>query len=510
MYKFKYLAMIICCVQSVIRVILAERPQEVAPGLVMAGAHVGRTIKWNHPSHPHPLSLLDAQKTYSAYDGKWRCDVCQKVYDAKRAPFVEPVYRDSEDPDHRHFYHCSRCNFDVCSVCFKGHIHTFHRHRLKKARTTIVYPDPDSLWRCDGCKTVHSEHTDQLCYHCQKCEVDLCSTCFTGTWSHILHSSGMTDPQGHTLKPMDPRIEYRTYQEWTCDNCNSLFSCLSENIAFHCSKCNFDLCEKCFSGEKHHLHLHPIVLIKAKSNSMLKCSNCENPIHQTYYHCKHQSCKYCLCVNCHSRQPQLHPYHPHPLHVCDPLVQYPQSGGMWHCDRCTSNSVSRRPTPLSHAETMYHCQECEFDLCYSCYSEGLMPGHNSAVQEDIIRPVQVTQEASYNTPETSDFSYSSGYATYQPYSHTTYYTTQDYQSRLSRPLVTGMQAPLTFLPSLQAPSHRMCILCQRSEATTTFIHRGRPHSGHPLCCSSCAIDVLSHRRPCPACKIPPDDVFHTS
>lgn len=462
---------------------------------------MGRIIKWNHPSHPHPLTLLDAQNTYRAYEGKWRCDVCRRVYDAKRPP---TAYSDSEEPDHRHFYHCSQCNFDVCRACFKGHIHTFHHHRLKKARTTIVYPDPDALWRCDACKVVHSEHTDQLCYHCQKCEVDLCSTCFRGEWSHVLHSS-MRDSQEHTLKPMDPRIEYRTYQEWMCDNCNRLFSCQSKDTAFHCSKCNFDLCETCFSGEKHHLHPHPLVSIQAKDNSTLECSNCEMPIRQmTHYCCRRPSCQYLLCVNCYAKQPQLHPCHSHPLHVCDPLVEYPQSGGMWHCDQCTSNSINRQPVPLSYTETMYHCDKCEFDLCHSCYSEGLS-SHNS-MQEDVLRPVQVAEEASYNTtPETSDFTYSSGYGTYQP---TTYYTSEDYRSRLSRPLVTGMQASLHFLPPLQVPSHKLCIVCRRSEATTTFMHGGTPHSGHPLCCSSCATDIVSNRRPCPACRIPPDNIFH--
>jgi hypothetical protein len=478
------------------------------------GAHVGRVIKWNHPSHPHPITLLDALTTYGAYEGKWRCDVCKRLYDAKRASAVAgSSYRDSDDPDHRHFYHCTKCNFDVCTLCFRGHIHTFHNHRLKKARATIIYTDPDALWHCDACKVVHSEHTDQLCYHCEKCEIDLCSTCFEGKWDHILHA----DMPDHSLRPVDPRIEYRAYQEWMCDNCDRAFSCRrSEDKAFHCGKCNFDLCETCFAGEKHHLHLHPMVELQSKDGSVLYCSNCEKQIHQQtyYYHCRKQSCHYFLCVDCFSKQPERHPYHSHPLHVSDPMAVYPQSGGMWHCDQCTSNSLSRQPVPLSFTETMYHCAECEFDLCHSCYSEGLRG--SSSVQGGVFRPVQVAEDVSYTvaedvsytpvSPSTPHFSYdSSGYGTYQPYTQTTYYTSQDYRSRISRPLVTGFQ---TFLPQLHALPHKLCRVCQRSEATSTFSHRGIPHPGPPLCCHSCAVDIVSNRRPCPDCSIPPDDVFH--
>ena len=475
-------------------------------------ANGGRVIKWNHPSHPHPLTLLDARTTYSAYEGRWRCDVCKRVYDAKRAPVSSIAsYRDPGDPDHRHFYHCSRCNFDVCTVCFKGHLHTFHEHRLKKARATIVYKDHDAMWHCDACGTINSEHTDQLCYHCEKCQVDLCSTCFEGKWDHALHAN-MPDQQEHTLKPVDPRIQYRTYQDWTCDNCNQVFSSLRKDTAFHCGKCNFDLCNQCFSGEKHWLHAHPLVAVQstAQERTMLVCSHCDLPIRQaTTYPCKKQSCQYRLCVNCHSKQPELHPYHSHPLHVCDPLVVYPQSGGLWHCDKCTMNSVNRQPVALSYKETMYHCKRCEYDLCQSCYTEG-MARNRTNVMENSFRPVQVAEEVSY-TPSTqtgSDYtSNSSGYGTYQPYQQTTYYTSQDYQNRLSRPLVTGFQSFVPQHGQFLSSSHSTCLICGSNEATTTFLHSGIPHSGHPLCCQTCAYDAVRNRRPCPACRIPPDEVF---
>ena len=463
------------------------------------GKHgVVRSIKWNHPSHPHPLTHSEVLVIYRAYDGKWRCDVCARVFDGKRATTPGGRYKE-EDPDSRTCYHCPKCKFDVCTSCFKGHLHTFHRHRLKKARTTLIYREYDGMWHCDACKAVHSEHTEQICYHCERCEVDLCSTCFEGKWAHVLHCD-MVDKEEHTLRPIDPSIEYITYQEWICDNCKRTFPCEREKEkAFHCDKCNFDLCSTCFKGEKHPLHPHPLVEMGSKpGRPILECSNCEKLIRgATHYRCRKSSCQYSLCLSCFSKQPEIHPYHDHPLNVCDALVVYPQSGGMWHCDRCTANSENHQPVALSHTETMYHCDECEYDLCYSCYSEG---------KSRRFRPVQVTEEVSFtpSAPQTSDFTYdSSGYGTYQPYQQATYYTPQDYQTRLSRPLVTGFQS---FLPQTP-PSHRTCVVCNRREAIFTFLHNGIPHSGKALCCHGCAFDVVTNRRPCPACRIPPDEVF---
>ena len=458
------------------------------------GEHTGRSIKLKHPSHPHWLSYSGVLDIYRAYDGKWRCDVCARVFDGKRAPSSGPGRgKDREQPDSKTCYHCSNCKFDVCTSCFKGHLHSFHRHRLKKARATIVYREHEGLWHCDACKSLHSEHTEQLCYHCEKCEVDLCCTCFEGKWEHVLHSN---TPDKHTLRPVDPSIEYITYQEWICDNCKKTFSCQRDKeTAFHCDKCNFDLCTTCFSGEKHPFHPHPLVAMESGSQ-VLECSNCEQLIGgATHYRCRKSSCQYRLCLSCFSKQPEVHPYHDHPLSICDPLVVYPQSGGMWHCDRCTANSIHHRPVPLSHTETMYHCDLCEYDLCYSCHSEG---------QSRRFRPVQVTEEVGFTPapPQTSDLTFnSSGYGTYQPYQQATYYTSHDYQTRLSRPLVTGLQS---FIPQMP---HRICVVCNRSEATSTFIHNGIPHSGKALCCDSCAFDVVSNRRPCPACRIPPDEIF---
>ena len=458
--------------------------------------------RWNHPSHPHRIVPVDGQRVYAAYEAKWKCDVCRRVFDARRAvPPLIPVSSASvraEESDNRYFHHCNLCKFDVCSVCFKGRRHTFHSHRLKKARASLIYPSTEGQWYCDACKTVHSENTELLCYHCDKCKVDMCTKCFEGKWEHILHNSTMSAAPRHTLRPVDPRIEYRIYERWICDNCNRTFSCEEENTAFHCDSCNFDLCEKCFGGEKQHLHAHSLALLEAGNNTNRpSCSECKLTIQErTHYRCRRPSCNYFLCVRCFSKPPQLHPSHEHPLHVCNPLVVYPQSGGMWHCDSCTANSYSGEPVPLNPTEIMYHCELCEFDLCHACYTTGF--GRRTGVQEqDLLRPVQASGVVCEDTSPVE-------YAYPSSSSHQSTY----FSNRLRRPLVTGVQAPLSFFQSGITP-RRLCDGCRVNEATTTFAHGGTPHSNY-VCCNSCAADILSCGKPCPICGVPPDEVVHKS
>ena len=58
------------------------------------------------------------------------------------------------------------------------------------------------------------------------------------------------------------------------------------------------------------------------------------------------------------------------------------------CDKCTMNSVNRQPVALSYKETMYHCKRCEYDLCQSCYTEG-MARNRTNVMENSFRWITI-------------------------------------------------------------------------------------------------------------------------
>ena len=436
--------------------------------------------KLNHISHEHALVKVDTRDVYPTYQARWHCDTCGKIFDGMKDGSISR--EDSEEADNRHAYHCHHCNFDVCSQCFRGHLHPYHNHRLKAASATLLYTG--GRWECDGCKRLFSELTETMCYSCQKCEVDLCKRCFNGEWHHILHT-GMG--RGHSLKPINPEIKYHYYYNWSCDNCQRVFSDgHTPPVLYHCSTCQYDLCPECFTGKKHHLHPHNLIEVTSSKLRQFNCSKCRIRITEPRCHaCRDSLCNFVLCNSCYFSKPKPHPYHPeHPLEQCDAGEVYPQSGGLWHCDHCTSSSPSRQPVPLSPTEKMYHCEKCQYDLCESCYLRGL----EVRTKPKLTSPMQTHDE---ETPS------------YQPYKFA-YYSTKP-PSVSQHHSFTGMQS-FSYLHNPKAPPEKVCLICNRYPATQTFVHRGQPHyeRNSKISCHKCASDVLNYKRKCPLCGEVPD------
>lgn len=327
-----------------------------------------RRPRSNHPSHPHNLRRTkDIRDSYP--NGLWRCDLCGLEFDSKTSLPGKPGHSedDKEIADPSYAFHCEECSYDVCSVCFKGRLHPFHHHRLKKARVSLVYPETGGQWRCDACQKVFTELTAPTSNHCSQCEVDICDKCFTGSWKSIHHGAH------HTLKPVDPRLLYRKYMSWICDSCEREFTSSNSETFFNCSVCQYDICSDCFMGEKHHLHQHPLCLVSKATHGGDICSNCNKFIVESDYRkCRDADCCFSLCGLCYLSPPKYHPFHrEHPLALCDADSVYPQSGGLWHCDNCTKSNPYGEQSPLPASQPMYHCDVCDFDLCESCYKRGL-------------------------------------------------------------------------------------------------------------------------------------------
>ena len=522
-----------------------------------------RKPRSNHPCHPHNLQKTDMRQVYK--DMLWRCDLCRVEFNSR----LSLTSSNAKEADPTFAFHCDLCSFDVCSLCFKGHLHPFHHHRLKKAQVSLIYPQTDGQWRCDACQKVFTKVTAPMSYHCPQCEVDICDKCFTGSWKTVLHNSY------HPLKPVDPRLSYRKYINWYCDVCDREFTSKDSETFFNCFVCQYDVCSDCFHGEKHHLHQHPLCLVNKDMHGTAVCSNCQKFIVESQYRkCREPTCSFSLCGLCYLSPPKYHPYHrDHPLTLCDAEVVYPESGGLWHCDYCTNTNPLKQQTPLPASRPMYHCDVCEYDLCVSCYRRGLVQNQPQA------------SVASYPTPYSAQRTSSSGYYmdTRQDTDPPRYYQMEAHKppalSSISRPL-SGMTGSLgqsasnyhwtttNFSPSRpvmngsygnasqlrgqslsslstfagkqpkSAPSSvesyssgevgkrphltehstvygaavssigKACRLCMRYKATKYFCHGKSVMTctAEPLVCERCAGDVIVGGKPCPSCERIPDGV----
>jgi hypothetical protein len=74
--------------------------------------------------------------------------------------------------------------------------------------------------------------------HCSSCNFDLCDNCIKPYRS--------TYHPGHVLFKADSNVTYPRFNGgWRCDRCSRSFIPQMNNAPFHCSQCEFDLCDSC-------------------------------------------------------------------------------------------------------------------------------------------------------------------------------------------------------------------------------------------------------------------------
>lgn len=300
------------------------------------------------------------------------------------------------------------------------------------------------------------------------------------------------------MRPVDPRLEYRKHSAWSCDHCSKQFTEDHYQTFFHCDECQFDLCTDCFHGKKHHLHKHGMIALGQNTRNQISCSNCHNRVSSQYHICRDPQCAYILCQACHMTSPKPNPYHTHPLELWDPMEVYPQSGGLWHCDRCTDNHPTKQQTPIAPSCDMYHCNECEFDLCNSCYYSGLTLAQNT-----------------HPTPRHHSLAEGSGQPSeslYRPYYRAESYFDQESQQpphSISSPQPYPWEGVAAIVPhSYQheegGPTRvphavRRCLSCSVYPASVRLIHSGLACTDVAICCRKCANEIIHYGRTCPIC-----------
>ena len=145
----------------------------------------------------------------------------------------------------------------------------------------------------------------------------------------------------HPLLKVDPNIVYQQYQgRWTCDGCRA--SPGNSQMPYHCTVCNYDLCDNCYQGHRHPRHAHPLYpmnmdRVYPEFAGGWKCDHCgrsKSQLQQNVgYHCPID--QFDLCHDCFHGK--MHPVHVHKLVPADSILMYGNSTGMWRCDSCTLN-----------------------------------------------------------------------------------------------------------------------------------------------------------------------------
>ncbi|XP_032239542.2 uncharacterized protein LOC5514038 isoform X2 [Nematostella vectensis] len=174
------------------------------------------------PAHTHPLYYVNSSEVfYQSTSGVWRCNACLKT---------------SQELQDRFSYHCSLCEFDLCTSCFNPQRHLVHHHPLRVAHTDIVYSHTDGNWVCDVCRQT-SRINERFSHHCEDCEFDVCRDCFR---KHIIPS------HPHPLVRADATYVYVQFNGgWRCDECGSVHGPSDDFRPWHCRECEYDICNQC-------------------------------------------------------------------------------------------------------------------------------------------------------------------------------------------------------------------------------------------------------------------------
>ena len=316
-----------------------------------------------HPYHRHCLKKRVAEEIYPSSRGRWFCDVC-KMHSSALLTLT------GKNPSP---WHCDECSFDLCNDCYGIVAKTHHPHPLAKVepRSPDVY-GPKATWTCNRCRKWNPE---AISYHCAACKYDLCSNCYFAC-AHPLHVHPLVLAEGSVCYP---EAMYRG--AWRCDHCQKTSTLMADQRPYHCSKCKFDLCQTCFKGRKSHLHKHELKLAEGQA-------------------------------------------------------VYPSYSGRWICDSC------KRMSHLTGERYMWHCSECDFDLCQRCINLDPPPFF-----------VKVQDPATTRVKE-GEFEYDES---------------------------------------------KTCVICMDKKRNALFLH-GK--TSHLVCCLGCAKEVKKQGQCCPVCRKP--------
>jgi hypothetical protein len=130
------------------------------------------------------------------------------------------------------YFHCERCNFDICLKCY----YPSRKEEPKKdEKENAIHPHPWKKYNdllIINCSLCEKEKSQKVGYKCDNCRLELCEECaikvYKGRKREGLHE--------HHLFLMFRDV-------WECQVCEGNFR---KKASFYCSKCEVDYCDECF------------------------------------------------------------------------------------------------------------------------------------------------------------------------------------------------------------------------------------------------------------------------
>ena len=275
---------------------------------------INECVHIHNNKHRHGLVLLYTNSDYN-------CKICKKSFMKKIAT-----------------YFCSLCKFDICSKCIgngRSILNKFyneqnllesykfpcHEHEMIYCKISSKNKNMNKTYTCDLCLRSYNHST--WSFYCTNCNYYICLSC-----SKKYIPANKFINIGIKINAHNHKLVYMvTQRNWTCKLCQKSYNKFCPT--YYCSKCNYDVCEKCMKKRDKFVKLASFDL-----STLFTSFSIENPKNNI------------INDDCHN----------HPLIYCN--THGLNNKEKWICNKCSKSYKN---------DWSFYCTWCNFYLCYDCY-----------------------------------------------------------------------------------------------------------------------------------------------